>query len=96
MQYLLNQSDIFHHFGVGKKEGEATLPPPDSPVRPSSSSRDHRQKGTARDELDADEQEMLEEEAEEGDNSGESPRKNAALGSLVIRQPSLVVGGAMR
>jgi hypothetical protein len=96
LQYLLNQSDIFSHFGVGKKEGD-THPPPESPARPSASStRDHRQKGTARDELDADEQEMLDEEAEDGDNGG-SPRKNAAaLGSLVIRQPSLVVGGAMR
>lgn len=88
LQYLLNQSDIFGHFGVGQKPlGDS------NPVSPAPSkraeTRDHRQKSGPVADLDEDELEMLEEEKDDDELTG--PRHNRG-GTVVARQPSIIMG----
>ena len=95
LKYLLNQSDIFSHFGFGGKKldkGEELPKPTDS----KSSHRDRRGAGTTSrgktdfDDLDDDEKEMAREEEEE--DGGGSKNHN----TILLKQPSIVSGGEMR
>lgn len=96
MKYLLNQSDIFTHFGLGKKKPEEppTLKASESSGSikgSSSSSSKHRgqgRRGADSDELDEDEKEMVEEEEGEGDGKPHN--------TMLLRQPTLISGGDMR
>ena len=89
LKYLLSQSDIFSHFGVGKAPGTANAP------RPSSSSTDaaspvgkrNRESKQNLEEMDDDERALMAEEADEGPS---------AHRSLIVKQPSIITGGQLR
>jgi hypothetical protein len=92
---LLNQSDIFSHFGVkevrndSKDTSDAEVPGKRG-RKPGKKSLAH-----AEDELDDDELAMLEEEDEEDGGDASTPSKTPHTAALV-RQPSCIVGGQMR
>ncbi len=68
-----------------------------SPAAPSKrEGRDHRQRGTAQADLDEDELDMLNEEDEDEEQAGLQKQQSKASGTIVTRQPSIVVGGEMR
>lgn len=86
LQFLLGQSDLFAHFGVGNKSSadSVTSPPPKKKTQ---SGADHRNRGGETAELDEEELEMLEEEAEE---TGQ-PKAKKFMDSLK-KQPSVIAG----
>ena len=77
---MLSQSDIFAHFGAGKKKVETTT---------SSKSKSRRAAGSG-EELDEDEEAVVRELENEGE--GGSSNKFINLKS----QPSIITGGSMR
>lgn len=84
LKYLLNQSDIFAHFGIGKKSVD-TLGGDEN--------KKGKKKGTDNTEdMDEDERAMFEEEQEEYDSESGSVSKH----DILNRQPSIVCGGEMR
>lgn len=85
LQFLLNQSDIFSHFGVGKKSTEGVMSPSSQKKH---GGGEHRQRGTAVAELDAEELEMIEEEADD-DGTGKPKRR---FGDVITKQPSIITG----
>lgn len=86
LKYLLSQSDIFSHFGVGNKAAamvdESSMPPP------SGKSRSDR-RGAATEELDEDEIAIMN---QEDDVEEKAPAQHHTLDV----QPSWVSGGQMR
>ena len=102
MKYLLNQSDIFSHFGVGGKKPTKADDIPKQKVDDGSKSK-HRRAGGASsssraktdfDDLDDDEKEMAREveDDEEGNHDDGSKIHN----TILLKQPSIVTGGEMR
>lgn len=83
LKYLLHQSDIFSHFGVGKKNTET------NDDGESNKKRGKRPPENISDDLDDDERAMLEEEAE-----GEG--EDVTNAHVLSRQPSIINGGSMR
>ena len=86
LQFLLNQSDIFAHFGVGKKPLEGAMSP--SVDRKKAAAGEHRQRGAAVAELDDEELEMIEEE----DADEEVVKKKRRIGDVISKQPSVITG----
>ena len=94
MKYLLSQSDIFAHFGVGSKDGSSSKPPPDS--SPSPAGRRSRTTTSSADaDLDEDELAMAN-EAVEDDDVEAANRKKIADQYIVTKQPSIITGGELR
>lgn len=98
LKFLLNQSDIFSHFGVKV----ASKKPQEAPGR-SEEGRGRRKKGSnggggglAEDELDDDELAMLEEEEDSEDEAAGAPTPSKGHTGALVRQPSCIVGGQMR
>jgi SWI/SNF-related matrix-associated actin-dependent regulator of chromatin subfamily A member 5 len=100
LKYLLNQSDIFSHFGLGGKAATSSNAFEKEEKKNASEKKSTRNRGGSGnkikssndiDELDEDEKQMIEDEEneQEGDIS-----KNRS--TLLLKQPSIVVGGAMR
>ena len=102
LKYLLSQSDIFSHFGVGGgKGGKAAANTPSEAAAASSSSSSSSSAGVKRgrrsnnalnnmDEMDDDERAMAKEEDDDDGGNGQ-PK-----GTVLLRQPSCISGGAMR
>ena len=88
LKYLLNQSDIFSHFGVGSKTGQAIVS--SAPSANITKSRGRRST-TALDEMDDDERAMAEAAGGDDDNDDEKVKE-----TIMLRQPSCVSGGTMR
>ena len=92
LKYLLSQSDIFSHFGAVKADttGNSMKPPTSTSAPKSVGSRGKRATAAAAaDELDDDERALADEEADEDDASDKK-------GTVLLKQPSCVSGGAMR
>jgi hypothetical protein len=104
LKYLLNQSDIFSHFGLGgkKKDFKDSSSPRQSEVPESSdnSKSKHRRSATTTkksgdfDEMDEDEQAIFQEENDENETGARSDDK--PHNTILLKQPSLITGGAMR
>ena len=94
LKYLLNQSDIFSHFGNGKG---GPMPEKSSDKKPDGEKgkrgrRAMRQSGF--DEMDEDEQAIAREIGSDEDEAGSSATSSAA--TVLLAQPSCIAGGAMR
>lgn len=85
LQFLLNQSDIFAHFGVGQKPMEGAMSPA---AGRKSAAGEHRQRGAAVAELDDEELEMIEEE----DADEEVMKKKRRIGDVISKQPTVITG----
>lgn len=87
MKYLLSQSDIFSHFGVGKEYKEQKQ-------RKETKSEGKRSRRTEReaDEMDEDELAMAHEIGEGEDSEGDVDNAQTVL----LKQPSIITGGQLR
>jgi hypothetical protein len=99
LKYLLNQSDIFSHFGLGGKkpttESKKSTASEEEPT--SSTGRGRKKQKLDFDEMDEDEKEIVkEEEEEENDTKGNNATKQKIQNTLLLKQPSIITGGQMR
>ena len=96
LKYLLNQSDIFSHFGVKAKDKESSKPITSSTTTTTTTSG-KKKGGNLDEELDEDELAMRgEEEDEEEDNeNSDHPSHSMTHVTTLTRQPSCI-NGSMR
>ncbi len=84
LKYLLSQSDIFGHFGVGRQYKEEV-------EKKAESKKDRRSRGDT-EELDEDEKAMAHEIGDDEDGDGEVENKQTVL----LKQPSIISHGQLR
>jgi hypothetical protein len=86
LKYLLSQSDIFGHFGVGRQYKE------EAEKKAENKKTDRRSRGTTEEELDEDEKAMAHEIGDDEDGDGEVENKQTVL----LKQPSIISHGQLR
>jgi hypothetical protein len=86
LKYLLSQSDIFSHFGLG--EGKPAV---SSVTKPGKCGQRHSRSSGTFDEMDDDERAMAKATGNDDDEA-----EAESTGTVLLRQPSCVNGGAMR
>lgn len=91
LKYLLGQSDIFSHFGVGGGKPSSSATAAASAAAAGPAKRGRRPAAQA-DEMDDDEKAMA--KAAGGEDEGDED--GAPQGTVLLRQPSSVSGGQMR
>jgi hypothetical protein len=91
LKYLLGQSDIFSHFGVGGGKPSSSASAAASSAAAGPAKRGRRAAAQA-DEMDDDEKAMA--KAAGGEDEGEDD--SSPQGTVLLRQPSSVSGGQMR
>ena len=91
MKFLLNQSDIFSHFGNGKGS-QAT----DSDVKASTSSSANQPPGSVSKRSRESKNDLTELDADEKAMMGEGDESDNIQPAVVTRQPSIITGGKLR
>ena len=98
LKYLLSQSDIFSHFGVGGGKAKADSSSSSSSSSSASAaggkiSRGRRSNNALNslDEMDDDERAMAKAAGDDDEDAGEQPQA-----TVLLRQPACISGGAMR
>ena len=92
MKYLLGQSDIFSHFGVGGGKPGSSASAAAASEKTSQPKGRGRRAAAAADEMDDDEKAMA--KAAGGEDDGDED--SSPQGTVLLRQPNSVSGGAMR
>ena len=92
MKYLLSQSDIFSHFGLGKgKPAASSISVSVGTTKPCKRESRHCRSSGTFDKMD-DNERVIAKAAGDDDHEAEAE----PTGTLLLRQPSCVIGGEMR
>lgn len=93
LKYLLSQSDIFAHFGVGRKDGGISKPPAGESSSPG---RRSRTSTTSEVDLDEDELAMVNDEFDDDEYVAEASKVKHQQPAVLKKQPSIITGGELR